>query len=488
LEHLSATGFGRDVAAVLVVWIAIVAIGLTLRRLLLRTEPSEPLADATAAFGLGVTGYGAVILLIGFAPLLRWGGLTALTLAASCLFIWSWRDGVEIGRGLATGVAGVFRSEWLLILATATFLLIALMAGFRPPQATDEIAYHWPAPELWASVGHWVMSPFRFTNSFDLAEVIYTPAAVFRSSTAAHWTDTGTFVMLALGAAALARRFGGLPALAWAGVIAIPAAAGQSWLAYNDVFAASLVMAACVVATSTGAAGFSTRVYWTAGILLAGAISVKPIMILLAPLPVLLAMRAERRRSGQWSVRDQVRTLVPMAIPSAAASVGWMAYSKEVTGRWFQSTGFVVAKFGNDPTHGLATIRLPTLPEFVVVPFLPVATGIIGQREPFGGRTGLVLVVFIPVMVITAIVMDRNDRLALARLAVPVLVSYLIAGIVIVRTRFLLVDYAAAIAAATCTVAWWNRRSPSGWGPVLHWSFRVLVLLGLLDTVRHAVN
>ena len=96
--------------------------------------------------------------------------------------------------------------------------------------------------------------------------------------------------------------------------------------------------------------------------------------------------------------------------------------------------------------------------------------------------------VFIPVMVITAIVMDRNDRLALARLAVPVLVSYLIAGIVIVRTRFLLVDYAAAIAAATCTVAWWNRRSPSGWGPVLHWSFRVLVLLGLLDTVRHAVN
>lgn len=248
-------------------------------------------------------------------------------------------------------------------------------------------------------------------------------------------------------------------------------------------------MAACVVVTSpTGGAAFSARIYWTAGMLLAGAISVKPIMILLAPLPVLLSMQAERRRSGQWSVRDQARALAPMAIPGAAASVGWMAYSEAVTGRWFQSTGFVVSKFGNDPTHGLATIRLPTLPELVVMPFLPVVTGVIGQREPFGGRTGLVLVVFIPVMVITVIVMDRDDRLALARLAVPVLASYLIAGIVIVRTRFLLVDYAAAVAAATCTVAWWNRRSPAGWGPVLHWSFRVLVLLGLLDTVRHAVN
>ena len=260
---------------------------------------------------------------------------------------------------------------------------MAFLAGFRPPAASDELAYHWPAPVLWASVGHWIVSPFRFTNSFDLAEILYTPAAVFRSSTAAHWTDGGTFLLLALGAAALARRFGGLATLTFAGVIAIPAAAEESWLAYDDVFAASLVMAACVAVTapSTGQRP-NTRSYWTAGILIGGAISVKPIMLLLVPLPVFLAMNAERRRSGRWSIPAQVGVLAPLAIPSAVASVGWFAYSKAITGKWFQSTGLVVARFGHDPTNGLATIRIPTLVQAVAIPFLPMATGVIGQRQP----------------------------------------------------------------------------------------------------------
>ena len=67
------------------------------------------------------------------------------------------------------------------------------------------------------------------------------------------------------------------------------------------------------------------------------------------------------------------------------------------------------------------------------------------------------------------------------------LVSYLIAGVLIVRTRFLLVDYAAAIAAATCALIWWQHRSPARWGTILHWAFRLLILLGLLDSVRHAL-
>ena len=363
-----------------------------------------------------------------------------------------------------------------------------LAAGFRPPAAADEIAYHWPAPELWARVGHWVVSPYRFTNSFDLAEILYTPAAVFRSSTAAHWTDTGTLLLLAAGAAALARRFGGRAALTGAAVIAIPAAADESWWSYNDVFAAALVMAACV-AVAVPPATDRARVggYWTGGILIGGAISVKPIMVLLVPLPILLAIHAERRRSGRWSLPGQLGVLVPLALPSAVASAGWFTYSRSITGRWFQSTGLVVARFGHDPTNGLATIRLPTFVEAIVMPFLPMATGVIGQREPYGGRSGLVLVLFIPVMVVTAVRMDRQDRREFGRIALPVLIAYLLAGVLIVRTRFLLVDYAAATAAATCALAWWQHRSPTRWGPVLHWSFRVLIVLGLLDAVRHSL-
>ncbi len=488
LSHLTVSGVGRDVAAIILIWVAVVAIGFALRRLLLGGELSDPLADGTVAIGLGITGYGSVVLLIGSAPLLRTGPLVGVTVAAAFLFLWAGHDAVVTARGLLRGAGGAFRREWVVILPAVLFLAAALLAGFRPPEASDEIAYHWPAPVLWASVGHWVVSPYRFTNSFDLAEILYTPAAVFRSSTAAHWTDTGTLVLLALGAAALARRFGGLAMLTCAAVIAIPAAAGESWLAYDDVFAASLIVAACVAVTAPSVGKHAnTRAYWTGGILIGGAISVKPIMVLLVPLPLMLAMQTERRRSNRWSIAGQVGVFAPVAVPGVVASVGWFAYSRSVTGRWFQSTGLVVARFGHDTTSGLATIRIPTFVEAVIMPFLPIATGVIGQREPYGGRSGLVLVVFIPVMVITAVCMDADDRLEFGRIALPVLASYLIAGILIVRTRFLLVDYAAATAAATCALVWWQHRSPPRWGTMLHWTFRVLIVLGLLDSVRHAL-
>ena len=222
LAHLTLSGLGRDVAAIIVIGVAIVAIGFALRRLLLGTELSEPLADGTVAIGLGITGYGALVLLIGSVPLLRTGPLVGVTVAAAFLFLWIGRDALETARGLLEGVAVALRREWIVVVPVLLLLVVAFLAGFRPPAASDELAYHWPAPVLWASVGHWIVSPFRFTNSFDLAEILYTPAAVFRSSTAAHWTDGGTFLLLALGAAALARRFGGLATLTFAGVIAIP--------------------------------------------------------------------------------------------------------------------------------------------------------------------------------------------------------------------------------------------------------------------------
>lgn len=304
LSHLTVGGLGRDVAAIVVIWVAVVAIGFALRRLLLNTEISEPLADGAVALGLGITGYGAVVLLIGSAPLLRAGPLIGVTVAAAFLFLWIAHDVMETIRGLLHGLAGALRREWIIVLPVLLFLVVALLAGFRPPEASDEIAYHWPAPMLWASVGHWVVSPFRFTNSFDLAEILYTPAAVFRSSTAAHWTDTGTLLVLALAGAALARRFGGLAALACAAVIAIPAAAEESWLAYDDVFAAALVMAACVAVTAPPVGPrANTRAYWTAGILIGGAISVKPIY---GPAPAPAGDPGRERRAT--TVRSMVGT------------------------------------------------------------------------------------------------------------------------------------------------------------------------------------
>ncbi len=395
-----------------------------------------------------------------------------------------WPDGVRLARELAGSMRRSLRSEWIVVGPALVLLAVEFLAGFRPPFASDEVAYHWAAPLLWASHGHWVTSPYRFTNGFNLAETVYTTAAVFGSSTAAHWTDTMTLVVLASGTAALAQRFKGLGALSAAAAIAIPTGTVEAHVSYNDIFAACLVLAGCVVvADRTG-----SRARWTCGILLAGAISVKPIMVLLAPLPVILTLAAERKHAGPVTLPGYARRLVPVVVPMVIAAVGWFGYSLHYIHRLFQTGGLVLARFGHDPTHGLATLRLPTLAEALAVPFLPIATGIIGQQEPYGGRTSLVLVVFIPVMIVTAVKMEPPARRQLGALAVPTIIAYLIASILIVRTRFLLVDYCAALAAASITVVWWQRRSPSRYGPLLHWGFRILVLAGFLDVVRHTVS
>jgi len=444
----------------------------------------EPWAELTVSLGLGITGYGALLVAIGFLPALHEVPLTVVSLVSASAWFWLWPDGVRLARELAGSMRRSLRAEWIVVGPALLLLAVEFLAGFRPPFAADEVAYHWAAPLLWASHGHWVTSPYRFTNGFNLAETVYTTAAVFRSSTAAHWTDTMTLVVLASGTAALAQRFKGLGALSAAAAIAIPAGTVEAHVSYNDIFAACLVLAGCVVvADRTGSRG-----RWTCGILLAGAISVKPIMVFLVPLPVILALAAERKHAGPVTVPGYARRLVPVVVPVVVAAVGWFAYSLHYVHRLFQTGGLVLARFGHDPSHGLATLRLPTLAQALAVPFLPIATAIIGQQEPYGGRSSLVLAVFIPVMIATAVKMEPPARRELGALAVPTVIAYLIASILIVRTRYLLVDYCAALAAASITVVWWRRRSPSRYGPLLHWAFRILVLAGFLDVVRHTVS
>ncbi len=483
LRHLTLSGLAHDLAGFLVIWVAIVSIGMLAYRLL-SVGSMEPWAEFTVSLGLGITGYGALLVAIGFLPLLHELPLTVLSLISACSWFWIWPDGARLVRQLAGSMRRSIRSEWIIVVPALLLVAVEFLAGFRPPFASDEVAYHWAAPLLWASHGHWVTSPYRFTNGFNLAETVYTTAAVFRSSTAAHWTDTMTLVVLASGTAALAQRFKGLGALSAAAAIAIPAATVEAHVSYNDIFAACLVLGGCVVvADRTG-----PRTRWTCGILLAGAISVKPITVLLAPLPVLLALSAERRHAGPVTVPGYAGRLVPLVVPVVIAAVGWFAYSLHYVHRLFQTGGLVLARFGHDPSSGLVTLRLPTLSQALAVPLLPIATGIIGEAQPYGGRTSLVLVVFIPVMIVTAVKMEPAARRQLGALALPTLIAYLIASVLIVRTRFLLVDDCAALAAASIAVVWWERRSPLRYGPLLHWGFRILILAGFLDVVRHTVS
>ena len=195
---------------------------------------------------------------------------------------------------------------------------------------------------------------------------------------------------------------------------------------------------------------------WAAGVLIAGAVSVKPLLVVMAPaVPFIVLYARHQRAESAVSVRS-LRSLVPLGVPTLAASIGWFGYTRAFTGTWFQSSGVVVSVFGDDPSNGLATFRVPALMELIVAPFLPVITGILGQREPFGGRTGLVLTLFIPVTLVSVFLMSSQDRRQIGRLAVPAAVTYLLAAILVVRTRFLIPVYALATASTSFTVAWWR--------------------------------
>jgi hypothetical protein len=389
----------------------------------------------------------------------------------------------DTARDLLQRFLNAVRREPVIVLVCLAFLVLAFGAGVRQPEAPDEVAYHWAAPVAWADAGRWVTTPLRFTNGFHLAEVLYTPSAVFESPTTAHWFHTTTLILLVIATAALARRFAASGTLAAAAVFAIPAATGQSWLAYNDVFAAALVVCACVAASADRTA----RSPWITGVLLAGAISVKPSFALSAPAVLAFWVLAERHDSPGLSVSRQLRSLVALAVPVLVAVWAWIAYTIWATGDWLQRDGIVVAHGPDDPSGGLATLRVPHFTDVVLAPFLPIFTGIIGQREPYGGRTGLVLTIFIPVMIVSAFIMSKCDRRRLSELAIPALVGYVAAATLIVRTRFLIAVYAIAGGAIAITLDWLRRQPWRRTASVALWVFRGCVVIGVVDSARRAV-
>src|SRR5271167_1690124 len=114
LRQLTLSGLGRDLAGFLVIWVAIVSIGMLARRLLV-DWPMEPWAEVTVALALGITGYGVLLVVLGFLPMLRELPLTLVSVICATSWFWVWQDGVGLGRRLARSVRRSLRSEWIVV-------------------------------------------------------------------------------------------------------------------------------------------------------------------------------------------------------------------------------------------------------------------------------------------------------------------------------------------------------------------------------------
>ena len=131
---------------------------------------------------------------------------------------------------------------------------------------------------------------------------------------------------------------------------------------------------------------------------------------------------------------------------------------------------------------GAAAGRIPNLFDILLLPINPFITGIIGQHEPYGGRTGLAMLVGLPVVVML-MCRDRDLKSRMFGFFVLGASTYLVIAPVFIKTRFLLVSwifFLVAIGVAGEELARRNARLRR----IGLWAVPGILFVSVLDPVR----
>ncbi|WP_430647033.1 hypothetical protein [Agromyces sp. GXS1127] len=465
--------------------IAALGSGAGVASVVTRRLPVPPATRIALIGAGGLAVIGVATLLVGHLLLLGpWlpYGLAGLGVLLGVLARTELVDAVRAGW---RGMARQFRTYPVPLAAVSLCLAVAAVATLAPPSRRDEIEYHWPAPLDWAASGGWTDSPFKHVDGFPFMEIVYTSAATQGSYVAAHLLHFGAFLTLGFAVAGVAASMGirgtGVTAAA---ALAMPVVWDSAYAAYNDTPVATFTVLA--VAIVLAAPRESVRAVVVAGILIALATSVKPtgiagigiigLVILLRFLFGDTAVRTPPDRSAPDARPSVGRLLAQLAVLVAPATFALIFWSV----RQYAYTGFFVdpAFFAEPSADALS--RLPDTAQKVLAPFLPFVSGIIGAGEPWGGRTALVIQLFlIPVLVY--VIWRRGAVLRRTMLMlVPAWAHWILLGFRIVRTRFHVASWALMVVAVRIGVEDFARRHPRArfW---LEAAWTVCILLGLVD-------
>lgn len=456
---------GQVVAAAVLV-AALVGYGVRPARRVTRAL-ALPLPTALAlvpAIGIAALGCGALAL----GALGALGPWSTLILAAPAVALLAGDAQLRAdARMLVARAREHARRHPIVMTALGVAALMMLAATLAPPAATDEVEYHWPAALDWARSGTFGDSPYRHVDGFAFMEVVYTLAASLRSSTAAHVLHLVTFFMLAAATAGVARS-NGLRDTFYVGaaVLALPVAANQSYLAYNDIAAgAYAVLAVAILAANV----LSLRHLAAAAAAIAVGTSIKPnvagtagvlaLLILLAPALLGRARLSWRETGIRWLILGSV---------TGAVLAAWSLRRFVLTGDLFDPTLAGPQSFD-------ALSRQADVVDKILLPIMPLALGVIGALEPWGGRIGVVLAVALPVALVLAARRCDGWRTFVV-LAIPAYAHWLAVGYAgPPRTRLHLVVWCLFLVASWAILRAHPRRRlvVVGWG--------ALVLLCLAD-------
>ena len=479
----------RDLLVFALVVVHIAALGLWAGDRL-RFRGDSQWAEWAVNGALGFSLFGCQIFLFGYLRL--WNRPAFLVTGALCaglLFALRPPSRYPVSR-LTAPLASLYRSNRLLTGVCGLLLFVLAYAAVKPPIAVDEREGHWAAPLLWAQTGHWVYSPFRQTNGPSFPQMFYLPSALFGSSTSAHWTHLLCFVLLACACAALAKRVGGSPIATVTAAFACPVFTIQASVGYSDVSAAMLCVGAYVALfcvrreEQAETAPFSPVQILTVGLLLAASFSAKPFTIVAFIAAAFLVFTQAGAENAPASPMLRLRALVPLMLPVCLVGLIWGAHTYSLIGKISDSNAAYIVKSPADPRYrtGTEVGRIPTPKELLTVPFIPFFTPIIGQGEPYGGRTGLLLVPFGLLGWFSLRTLTEEQRRLAKRMTASAFAYLLLLGLISVKTRYHCFVWALLTPLISIAYAQWTRDRK--YGQAILFAFYLLAFLSMADWLR----
>ena len=356
----------------------------------------------------------------------------------------------------------------------------AALGAIRRPFGGDEKDYKWVAPLAWAHAHHFVEVPYRLSNGFNLAEYLTVPAATFHALVVARFVEIAMLVGIGVSAAALANA-AGVRRGWWVGVAAasIPLAViDATWVGSDLEPAAFLATAALAFLVLPG--NYRIALY---SLLTAGAVQAK---VIVAPVAVVMTVVLVLLFDGAGG-RIALRRTVAYSIGVVGSLIIGFAQTLALTGHLVANNVRSIFPSGSAAVaSGEAAGRIPNLFDVLLLPVNPFITGIIGQHEPYGGRTGLAMLVGLPVVVVL-IWRYRDLRSRMFGFFVLGALTYLVIAPVFIKTRFLLVSwifFLVAIGVAGEELAGRNARLRR----IGLWAVPAILLISVLDPVRVLVK
>lgn len=445
-------------------------------------EATETTTNICIIFASGLTLVGLEMIGLGYAHMLNSQSICALTLLV-LLFLTpvAGKIGNSALSNLRKAHAYVHYNRPLFALCALMFGVVVI-SGLRPPMACDELDYHLAAPFFWAEKQQLICSPFRLTNGPALAEFIYTFSAIFRSYIAAHWTHTLFLVVLLAGCGALAKKCGGNLLISSAAILSCPVILNQASIAYNDLAAAALLIAGyCALFCGEHRNGLPNRSSQITSLLLfCGAASIKPFTLVATLVAALYCTQSFKLKA--------LLKLPLYLLPFLMVLGAWSLHSHYLTGKFFgyDSNSIHIARTASDPTllNGIAAGRIPSFSDLITLPVVPIITSVWGQHEPYGGRTGLLIIPFCPIAFCNFRMLSRDNQTNLLWLLAAAMSYFFLLGPVFIKTRFHIFVWSLLFCCVSAGYSICEKNKSHRLRRIATVSYCTLVLIGMIDSSR----